>query len=187
MHMRYGIPLSLVCAASLLAKEQEAIHFFGWSSRPPDMAAKADQITRRELERSPKLALLPLDSIDLLQRKGILSKEPPTSAQALDVARSVQRRRVVWAYLDRMDGEVSRIWWRPLWANRKWTARADLFVYDSSRNEVRHETLKASHKTYLGFSGFTDEELMPISSHERFTESEILLRDLAEQVRDEVK
>jgi len=185
--MRYRTLLALCFAASVLANERDAIHFLGWSSRPSDMAAKADQITRWELERSLKLQLLPLDSIDLLKRKGILTKDAPTLSQALDVARSVQRRRVVWAHLDRMDGEVSRIWWRPLWANRKWTAQADLFVYDSSRNEVRHETLKASHKTYLGFTAFTDEDLMPISAHERFTESEILLRDLAEQIRDEIK
>jgi hypothetical protein len=185
--MRRLFLLAVLTPLAFAKDPLRVIHFAGWHSQHPDLVAMANDLTRREFERSPGIGLLSETEMERLQARKDMPREVPEPPEGLAIARSIKKRTIAWARLSSLEVEFVRPFWKPFWPEREWRMQADFFVYDSLKKGLRREVLEADHSVGIGFAGFKGEDLYPASDNERFRQTQILLRDLAQQMREVIE
>ncbi|MEK7392014.1 MAG: hypothetical protein AAB214_05545, partial [Fibrobacterota bacterium] len=129
-----GFPLTLALVLAWFSLANAPLHFEPVLAAP-SLAGRLDSVFRDSL-RSRGVDLFPLDSLARLRERGEWPTGEKTPSNLVKLKVLTKREVVGWVRVDMPNPDFRRYKWFPLWANREWVIRGEVFKSGPGAPEV---------------------------------------------------
>lgn len=123
------------------------------STSAPAYLGTVKATLRAALEEDSVFAASPLDSADLMVRRGDWPRGPMSQSSADRLANASNCKLVAWGRFEMDPSRGIRKWWAPLWGERRQSAVLSLQLWDAENQSRRTTSLTAEVRSSLGFVG----------------------------------